>query len=101
MNFIEQSVETGTGWAAFEPNSKGTWEALRLQIGNFLDMLFREGAFAGSAPHQSYYIRCGTDTMSEADRQQGLIRLEIGIAPIRPSVFIILVTELPAQSVQS
>ncbi len=100
MNFIRQSVEAGTGWTAFEPNSAETWNALRQQTDHFLDSLFRNGAFAGSTPHKSYYVRCGTDTMSEADQEQGLIRLEIGVAPIRPSEFIILVAELSAQPVQ-
>ncbi len=44
---IEQSVYKGTLWVVFEPNKPQTWRRVRQSVENFLQSLFRQGAFAG------------------------------------------------------
>ena len=46
--FIEESVFRGTQWAVFEPNDEPLWSQLRLNLGSFMQDLFRKGAFAGT-----------------------------------------------------
>lgn len=88
--FIEQSIQIGTRWAVFEPNGPPLWTQIATAVGEFLQQLFRQGAFAGAAPDQSFFVRCDNTTMSEADQQAGIINIAVGFAPLRPSEFVIL-----------
>ena len=45
--FIEESLFRGTKWAVFEPNDEPLWSQIRLNIGAFMNNLFRQGAFQG------------------------------------------------------
>jgi phage tail sheath protein FI len=86
--FIEESVHRGLEWVVFEPNDEPTWRLVRRQVTNFLDQLFRQGAFAGQTPQESYLVRCGPDTMNQSDLDRGDLVVEVGVAPIRPAEFV-------------
>ncbi|MGZ4348826.1 MAG: phage tail sheath subtilisin-like domain-containing protein [Gaiellaceae bacterium] len=88
--YVEHSIDRGTQWAIFEPNSEPTWAKLRQQIGVFLTGLFQMGAFAGRTPDESYFVRCGNDTMTQDDIDNGRLNMVIGIAPLKPAEFVIL-----------
>ena len=88
--FIEASLYRGTSWAVFEPNDEPVWARLRRQCALFLDGLFRAGAFQGRAPDQAYFVRCGRDTMTQDDVEQGRLKLLVGFAPSKPAEFVIL-----------
>lgn len=87
--FIEESVSRGLGWVVFEPNDEPTWSLVRRTVESFLDQLFRQGAFAGQTPAECYFIRCGSDTMTQDDLDSGVLVLEVGVAPLRPAEFVI------------
>ena len=87
--FIEESLYRGTQWAVFEPNDEPLWAKLRLECGAFLQSLFRAGAFAGRVADESYFVRCGRDTMSQDDIDNGRLTILIGIAPVRPAEFVV------------
>ena len=48
--FIEESLYRGTQWVVFEPNDEPLWAQIRLNVGAFMQNLFRQGAFQGSTP---------------------------------------------------
>jgi phage tail sheath protein FI len=73
----------------FEPNGEPTWTLARRQVETFLDDLFRQGAFAGPTPETSYLVRCGEDTMTPSDLNNGTLIVEVGVAPRRPSEFVV------------
>jgi phage tail sheath protein FI len=87
--YVEHSIDRGTQWAVSEPNDESTWSRLRQQIGVFLTGLFRLGAFAGRTPAESYFVRCGNDTMTQDDIDNGRLNIVIGIAPLKPAEFVI------------
>jgi Bacteriophage tail sheath protein len=87
--FVEHSIDRGTQWAVFEPNEESTWAKVRQQCAVFLHGLFRLGALQGRTPDESYFVRCGRDTMTQDDIDNGRLNLEIGIAPLRPAEFVI------------
>ena len=66
--FIEQSVYNGTQWAVFEPNEPNLWASLRLNIGSFMNGLFRAGAFQGTKASEAYLVRCGLGRHHEPGR---------------------------------
>ncbi len=42
--YIEESLYRGTQWVVFEPNDEPLWAQIRLNIGAFMNSLFRQGA---------------------------------------------------------
>jgi uncharacterized protein len=90
MLFLRQSLQRGTQWAVFEPNRAKLWDALRESVSAFMFQLWRSGAFAGQKPEQAFYVKCGTDTMTAAEIAEGLVRIEIGFAPLRPAEFVVV-----------
>jgi uncharacterized protein len=88
---IRQSITQTLETLVFEPNDANTWNRIRTMTDNFLMTLWRNGALHGIKPEQAFFVRIGLgQTMTETDMQQGQMILELGIAPIRPSEFIIL-----------
>ncbi|MHA7287969.1 phage tail sheath family protein [Arthrobacter sp. MDT3-44] len=88
--FIEESLDRGTRWAAFEPNDETLWEQIRLNVGSFMYNLFRQGAFQGSTTQEAYFVRCGGDTTTQYDIDLGVVNIVVGFAPLRPSNFVVI-----------
>lgn len=90
FNMVETSVEQSTQWVVFEPNTASTWLRIRVSVENFLDQLWRAGAFAGTSPEQAYRVRVGLgETMTETDIDLGLVITEVAIAPAKPAEFVV------------
>jgi uncharacterized protein len=88
--YIEQSVLNGTQWTVFEPNTPALWARVTQSVGAFLQTLFRQGAFAGETPQQSYFVQCDQRTMTQDDIDNGRLIVLIGMAPVRPAEFVII-----------
>ena len=88
--FIEESIDQGTQWVVFEPNSDPTWAAVRRNVSNFLLSVWRSGALMGKTPEEAFFVRCDyPTTMTEADIEAGRLICLIGVAPVRPAEFVI------------
>jgi phage tail sheath protein FI len=88
---IEQSIYDGIQWAVFEPNDHRLWAALRGNIGNFMNGLFRVGAFQGEKASDAYFVRCGKDdTMTQGEIDAGQVIVIVGFAPLKPAEFVIV-----------
>ena len=87
--FIEQSIQEGTQWAVFEPNDQDTWGRIRQSVNNFLRTVWRNGGLQGQSEDEAFYVKCGEETMSEDDIDNGRLIVEIGIAPVKPAEFVI------------
>ncbi len=89
--FIERSISEAIQWAVFEPNSHPLWSSLRANIENFMNGLFRSGAFQGVKASDAYFVRCGKgDTMTQGDIDAGKVIVVIGFAPLKPAEFVIV-----------
>ncbi len=88
---VEESVRKSTHWAVFEPNDANTWVKVRGMIENYLTDKWREGALAGAAPRDAFFVKCGLgSTMTAQDVLEGRLNVEIGMAAVRPAEFIVL-----------
>jgi uncharacterized protein len=87
--FVEESIDEGTQWVVFEPNDESTWARVRQVVSNFLLLVWRSGALQGSTENQAFFVRCGWDTMTQADIDAGRLICEVGIAPVKPAEFVI------------
>jgi len=89
--FIEQSIYNSIQWAVFEPNDHKLWASLRSNIGDFMNGLWRSGAFQGEKASDAYFVRCGLgDTMTQADIDRGQVIVIVGFAPLKPAEFVIV-----------
>jgi hypothetical protein len=88
--FIEESLYRGTQWVVFEPNDEPLWARVRLNVGAFMNGLFRQGAFQGSTPSQAFYVKCDAETTTQADRNLGIVNIEVGFAPLKPAEFVVI-----------
>lgn len=87
---IEESVSRGIAWAAFAPNGEALWSQLRLDIGAFMQSLFRQGAFQGVNAQDAWFVRCDAQTNTRDDLDQGRCNVVIGFAPLKPGEFVML-----------
>ena len=88
--FLEESLYRGTQWVVFEPNDEPLWAQIRLNIGAFMQNLFRQGAFQGASPKDAYFVKCDKETTTQNDINLGIVNIIVGFAPLKPAEFVII-----------
>ena len=88
--FLEESLYRGTKFAVFEPNDEPLWAQIRLNVGAFLQTLFRQGAFQGQTPREAYFVKCDKETTTQNDINLGIVNILVGFAPLKPAEFVII-----------
>jgi phage tail sheath protein FI len=88
--FIEESLYQGLKWVVFEPNDEPLWAQIRLNVGAFMQNLFRQGAFQGKSPRDAYFVKCDRETTTQNDINLGIVNILIGFAPLKPAEFVVV-----------
>jgi len=88
--FLEETLYRATQWVVFEPNDEPLWAQIRLNIGAFLQTLFRQGAFQGRTPKEAYFVKCDRETTTQTDINLGVVNILVGFAPLKPAEFVVL-----------
>ncbi len=97
--FLEDSLYASLGWAVFEPNDVPLWNALRQEVEAFMLGLFRQGAFQGSTADQAFQVTCDSTTTSQADIDNGIVKILVAFAPLKPAEFVVIqIAQLAGQS---
>jgi phage tail sheath protein FI len=99
--FLEESLYRGTQWVVFEPNDEPLWASIRLNVGAFMQTLFRQGAFQGSSASQAYFVKCDKETTTQNDINNGIVNILVGFAPLKPAEFVILQIQQIAGAIQT
>jgi phage tail sheath protein FI len=99
--FIEESLFRGTKWVVFEPNDEPLWAQIRLNVGAFMQNLFRQGAFQGSSPREAYFVRCDKTTTTQNHINLGIVNIHVGFAPLKPAEFVIIKIQQMAGQVET
>lgn len=98
MTFIEQSIKSSVEAFVFSPNNSTTWSTLRASVSNFLNNQWIGGLLVGSSPDQAYEIEIGLgSTMTSNDILDGILKMTIKVAIVRPAEFIVLTFEQKQQ----
>ena len=87
---LRVSIYNGIQWAVFEPNDEELWASLRLNIGSFMMTLFRQGAFQGATPSKAFFVKCDSETTTQADIDLGIVNVLVGFAPLKPAEFVVV-----------
>ncbi|MPZ45824.1 MAG: phage tail sheath family protein [Betaproteobacteria bacterium] len=98
--FLEESLYRGTQWVVFEPNDEPLWAQIRLNVGAFMNGLFRQGAFQGTTPQDAFFVKCDKETTTQADRNLGIVNIVVGFAPLKPAEFVVITIQQIAGDLQ-
>ena len=99
--YIEQSLYRGLQWAVFEPNDEPLWAQIRLNVGAFMQGLFRQGAFQGSTPKDAYFVKCDKESTTQNDINLGIVNIVVGFAQLKPAEFVVVKIQQMAGQVQT
>lgn len=88
--FIEETLYRNLRWVVFEPNDEPLWSQIRLNVGAFMQTLFRQGAFQGSKPSDAYLVKCDSETTTQDDINRGIVNILVGFAPLKPAEFVMI-----------
>jgi phage tail sheath protein FI len=99
--FIEESLYRGTQWVVFEPNDEPLWAQIRLNVGAFMQNLFRQGAFQGQTPKDAYFVKCDKETTTQNDINLGIVNIVVGFAPLKPAEFVVIQLQQMAGQIQT
>ena len=87
--FLRESIDQGTQWVVFEPNTPDLWAKITRNVTAFLTTVWRAGALFGATPQEAFYVRCNAETNPPETRELGQVVTEIGVAVVRPAEFVI------------
>jgi phage tail sheath protein FI len=99
--FIEESLYRGTQWVVFEPNDEPLWAQIRLNVGAFMQNMFRQGAFQGTTPRSAYFVKCDKETTTQNDINLGIVNIVVGFAPLKPAEFVIIKIQQMAGEIET
>ena len=89
FNMVEKTIADGTQWAVFEPNDVSLWEGIKRTLNAFLRGLWSAGALFGQSVDQAFYVKCDAENNPPESIDQGLLIVEVGIAPVKPAEFVV------------
>lgn len=89
FNMVESTIAEGTQWAVFEPNDMSLWEGIKRTLNAYLRGLWSAGALFGQSVDQAFYVKCDAETNPPESIDQGLLIVEVGIAPVKPAEFVV------------
>ncbi|NJM63599.1 MAG: phage tail sheath family protein [Oscillatoriales cyanobacterium RU_3_3] len=89
FNYLRESIDEGTQWTVFEPNSPDLWARIRRTVNAFLLTVWRSGALFGTTPEQAFFVKCDEENNPPEVRDAGQVIIEIGVAVVKPAEFVI------------
>ncbi|HPE58357.1 MAG TPA: phage tail sheath C-terminal domain-containing protein [Bacteroidales bacterium] len=94
MIMLEQSIKAGINAFVFEPNDANTWAKIKNMTENFLIQQWKMGALAGAKPDEAFAVKVGLgQTMTANDILNGLLKVNIMVAVLRPAEFLVMKIE--------
>jgi phage tail sheath protein FI len=99
--FLEESLYRGLQFAVFEPNDEPLWAQIRLNVGAFMQNLFRQGAFQGRTPNDAYRVKCDDETTIQNDIDRGIVNVLVQFAPLKPAEFVMVKIQQLAGQIQT
>ncbi|MEW5931751.1 MAG: phage tail sheath subtilisin-like domain-containing protein [Gemmatimonadota bacterium] len=87
--FLRESIDEGTQWVVFEPNTQALWSRITRNVTAFLTNVWRSGALFGGTPAEAFYVRCDASLNPPEVRELGQVITEIGVAVVQPAEFVV------------
>ncbi|HKX29087.1 MAG TPA: phage tail sheath C-terminal domain-containing protein [Blastocatellia bacterium] len=87
--FLRESIDEGTQWVVFEPNTPALWQKITRNVTAFLTGVWRSGALFGTTEQEAFFVKCDAENNPPEQRELGQVVTEIGVAIVRPAEFVI------------
>ena len=71
FNYLRESIDEGTQFVVFEPNTPALWERIKRTVGGFLLREWRDGALFGTTAEKAFFVKCDADTNPPEVREAG------------------------------
>ena len=89
MIMLEESIKLAAKAYVFENNVANTWVTIKSTIRNFLTGIWKRGGLAGASPDDAFAVFVGLgETMTPTDILEGILRVTVLVALVRPAEFI-------------
>jgi uncharacterized protein len=98
--YLSESIDRGTQWAIFEPNTPALWQKIIRNVSDFLLVQWRSGALFGNTPQEAFYVKCDAETNPPELRERGQLNAEIAVSIVKPAEFVVFTisqTTLPSR----
>lgn len=93
---LEQSIKNAVSAYTYEPNDAQTWLIMKCMIESFLIGIWKQGGLAGVTPSDAFSVHIGLgDTMTQKDIIDGIVRVTVLVAIVRPAEFIKITFQQP------
>ena len=91
VTFLEQSIKRAAEAYVFAANDANTWSDVKAMIANFLTNVWQQGGLQGAQASEAFTVDIGLGTtMSSEDMLNGIMRVTVKVAVIRPAEFIVI-----------
>jgi uncharacterized protein len=87
--YLSESIDKGTQWAIFEPNTPALWQKIIRNVSDFLLVQWRSGALFGNTPQEAFYVKCDAETNPPELREQGQLNAEVAVSIVKPAEFVV------------
>jgi phage tail sheath protein FI len=87
---LEGADRLASEWKYIPVRRLALFIEIRLNIGAFMQDLFRQGAFQGSSPRDAFFVRCDRTTTTQSDIDRGVVNIHVGFAPLKPAEFVVI-----------
>jgi phage tail sheath protein FI len=87
--FLRESLQEGTSWVVFEPNTPDLWARITRNVRAFLGTVWQSGALFGATAEEAFVVKCDAENNPAELRALGQVVIEIGVAVTRPAEFVI------------
>lgn len=89
MIMLEESIRNAARAYVFDPNVANTWVNVKSMISNFLTGIWKRGGLPGAVPYDAFSVYVGLgETMTPEDILEGIMRVTVLVALVRPAEFI-------------
>ncbi|MEH2156533.1 phage tail sheath family protein [Nostoc sp.] len=98
--YLSESIDKGTQWAIFEPNTPGLWQKIIRNVSDFLLVQWRSGSLFGNTPQEAFYVKCDAETNPPELRESGQLNAEVAVSIVKPAEFVVFTisqTTLPSR----
>jgi phage tail sheath protein FI len=87
--FVEESIERGTQYVVFEPNTPALWESVKRQVREFLTRQWAAGALVGATADDAFQVICDESLNTPASMALGMLVVEVRMYPAPPAEFVV------------
>jgi hypothetical protein len=87
---VEKVLFRETQFALFENNGPDLWSRISMTLNGVLTSMYNVKMFAGSTPEEAFFVTCDQTNNTPQDIENGVVNIDIGIAPQKPAEFIMI-----------